>query len=77
MIYLVGDEPCLGSLENRENLMNLNALCQMKAMMHKWQHLTGAGVEHNHLPGRFRRMPLWYRVERGAASLPILRSSLR
>ena len=77
MTRLGEDEPCLDSLGSQENLTNLNALCQTKAMMHKWLHLTGAGVEHSHLPGRFRRMPLWYLVDRGEAYLPILRSSPR
>lgn len=73
MTCLEGDELCLAILESRESPTSPIALYQMKAMMHKWQHLTGAGVEHNHRRGRSRRMPLWYRVDNDAVSLPILR----
>jgi hypothetical protein len=74
MTCLEEDESCLDILESQENPTSRTALYQTKAMMHKWQHLTGAEVEHNHRPGQSRRMPSWYRVDKDAVSLPILRS---
>lgn len=77
MIRLEEDESYLDSLASRENLTSPIALYQMKVMMLKWQHPTGAGVEHNHPRGQSRRMPSWYRAGKGAVSLPISRSLRR
>jgi hypothetical protein len=77
MTCLGEDESCLDILESQENLTSPNAHYQMKAMMHKWQHPTGAEVEHNHPQGQSKRMPLWSRADKDAVSLQTLPSLLR
>ena len=77
MTCLEEDESCLDNLESQESPTNPNAHYQMKATMHKWQHPTGAGVEHNHPLDRSRRMLSWYRADKDAVSLQILQSSRR